>query len=171
MIPILRTVAVLLLLASTLLSAQKLPHTTGSIHTAEVDLGFETFGKQGSAIPVIAVNGGPGLSHAYMLQNDVWQAHRRHAPRHLLRPTRHRSLEAPLPRGPRRPCPRRSPISKPLREHFHLARAAFVGDSFGGLIVTAYAAAHPEHVASLILSDAASPSIKGIVHPPATNLP
>ena len=51
-----------------------------------------------------------------------------------------------------------------VREHFHLARATFVGDSFGGLIVTAYAAAHPEHVASLGLSDAASPSIKGIVH-------
>ena len=29
-------------------------------------LGFLT------ATPIIAVNGGPGLSHVYMIQNDVW---------------------------------------------------------------------------------------------------
>ena len=46
-------------------------HRTGSVHTQEVDLGYETFGVPGAEIPVIAVNGGPGLSHAYMMQNDL----------------------------------------------------------------------------------------------------
>ena len=47
--------------------------------TPEVDLGYETLGTPGAEIPIIAVNGGPGLSHAYMMQNDLWQrvaAHR-----------------------------------------------------------------------------------------------
>ena len=54
-------------------------HRSGSVHTAEVELGYETFGAAGAEIPIIAVNGGPGLSHAYMMQNDLWQrvaAHR-----------------------------------------------------------------------------------------------
>src|SRR5579864_3423595 len=52
------------------------PHATGIAHTEQVDLGYETFGATGTAetaLPIIAVNGGPGLSHAYMMQNDLWQ--------------------------------------------------------------------------------------------------
>lgn len=68
----------LTILLPTLLNAQ-VPHRTGLVHTSEVDLNYETFGSPGAEIPLIAVNGGPGLSHAYMMQNDLWQrvaAHR-----------------------------------------------------------------------------------------------
>ncbi len=162
MTPTLRTLAVLFL-AATLLPAQNLQHTTGTIHTPAVDLGFETFGRQGSATPVIAVNGGPGLSHAYMLQNDVWQ---RIAATRLVIFYDQRGTGASKRLSPAAPQTMPAQIAdlEAVREHFHLARAAFVGDSYGGLLVTAYAAAHPKHVSSLILSDAASPSIKGIVH-------
>jgi hypothetical protein len=34
---------------------------------------MKTFGVKGSALPIVAVNGGPGLSHAYMMQNDLWE--------------------------------------------------------------------------------------------------
>ena len=53
------------------LSAQSAPHASGVVHTPSVDIGYETFGTRGTALPVIAVNGGPGLSHAYMLMNDM----------------------------------------------------------------------------------------------------
>ena len=53
--------------------AQTVPHATGVAHTDQVDLAYETFGAKGTALPIIAVNGGPGLSHAYMMQNDLWQ--------------------------------------------------------------------------------------------------
>ena len=56
----------------------QLAHRSGSVHTAEVDLGYETFGVAGTEIPIIAVNGGPGLSHAYMMQNDLWQRVAKH---------------------------------------------------------------------------------------------
>jgi proline iminopeptidase len=68
----------LAILMPSILSAQAARHL-GSVHTAEVDLGYETLGAAGAKIPIIAVNGGPGLSHAYMMQNDLWQrvaAHR-----------------------------------------------------------------------------------------------
>ncbi len=62
-----------LFLFATTLPAQTVPHATGVAHTEQVDLAYETFGAKGTALPIIAVNGGPGLSHAYMMQNDLWQ--------------------------------------------------------------------------------------------------
>jgi hypothetical protein len=69
---LLKPIIVLVLLCSTL-AAQTVPHNTGIAHTEQVDLAYETFGAKGTALPIIAVNGGPGLSHAYMMQNDLWQ--------------------------------------------------------------------------------------------------
>ena len=51
-----------------------------------------------------------------------------------------------------------------VRAALKLERVALVGDSFGGVIAMAYAAAHPEHVAKLVLSDSAAPSMKSMVH-------
>src|SRR5512144_762525 len=66
-------VAVTALVWSATLASQACAHTVGVVHTPQVDIGYETFGAQaGGALPVIAVNGGPGLSHAYMLVNDMW---------------------------------------------------------------------------------------------------
>jgi proline iminopeptidase len=55
------------------LPSQPVLHATGVAHTEQVDLGYETFGAKGAALPIIAINGGPGLSHAYMMQNDLWE--------------------------------------------------------------------------------------------------
>src|SRR5215469_7993637 len=54
-------------------SAQDVPHAKGMAHTEQVDIAYETLGTRGAALPVIAVNGGPGLSHSYMVQNDLWE--------------------------------------------------------------------------------------------------
>jgi len=51
-----------------------------------------------------------------------------------------------------------------VRAHLGLERVALLGDSYGGLLVTAYAAAHPQHVAKMILSDSAAPTWKDMVH-------
>src|SRR2546430_620322 len=66
-------------LCSLTLPAQPVAHAKGVAHTGQVDIAYETFGtpatpgKAATALPVIAVNGGPGLSHVYMVQNDVWE--------------------------------------------------------------------------------------------------
>jgi proline iminopeptidase len=152
----------LALLMPSLLSAQ-VAHRLGSVHTPEVELGYEIFGAPGAEIPIIAVNGGPGLSHAYMMQNDLWQrvsAHRlvvlydqrgTGASKHL-QPNAPQSMEAQVA------------DLDAIRKALALDRVAVLGDSYGGMIAMAYAAAHAQHVARLILSDSAAPSWKGLVH-------
>jgi proline iminopeptidase len=51
-----------------------------------------------------------------------------------------------------------------VRKALGLDKFALLGDSYGGLVIMAYAAAYPQHVAKLILSDSPGPSWKSIVH-------
>jgi proline iminopeptidase len=152
----------LALLMPGLLSAQ-VAHRLGSVHTTEVDLGYETFGTPGAEIPMIAVNGGPGLSHAYMMQNDLWQ---RVAAHRLVILYDQRGTGASKHLQPNAPQTMEAQIADldAIRRTLALERVAVLGDSYGGMIATAYAAAHPEHVARLILSDSAAPSWKSMVH-------
>ncbi len=75
---------------------------------------------------------------------------------------------APEPRHSPTPPPRK-PIDAQVadldavRDHLHLAKIDLCGDSYGGLLVIAYAAAHPEHVHQLIISDGLA-SWDSIVH-------
>jgi proline iminopeptidase len=50
-----------------------------------------------------------------------------------------------------------------VRAKFGFSKFDLVGDSYGGLLAMAYAAAHPEHIDKLILSDSAAPAWKDIV--------
>jgi proline iminopeptidase len=145
------------------LSSAEVAHRVGSVHTAEVDLGYETFGAPGVEIPIIAVNGGPGLSHAYMMQNDLWQ---RVAAHRLVILYDQRGTGASKHVHPNAPQSMEAQVAdlEAIRHALALDRVAVLGDSYGGMIAMAYAAAHSEHVARLILSDSAAPSWKGMVH-------
>jgi proline iminopeptidase len=152
----------LTILMPALLSAQ-VPHGTGSVHTSDVDLGYETFGSQGAEIPLIAVNGGPGLSHAYMMQNDLWQ---RAAVHRLVVLYDQRGTGASKKVQTNAPQSMDAQVADldAIRNALSLDRIAVLGDSYGGMIAMAYAAAHPEHVSRLILSDSAAPSWSTMVH-------
>jgi proline iminopeptidase len=141
----------------------EITYRTGSVHTAEVDLGYETFGDAGAEIPIIAVNGGPGLSHAYMMQNDLWQ---RVAAHRLVILYDQRGTGASKRVESNAPQSMNAQVADldAIRNALALDRVAVLGDSYGGMIAMAYAAAHPEHVARLILSDSAAPSWKSLVH-------
>lgn len=156
-------VTFLLLFLSAVLSAQPVKHVKGLVHTEQVDLGYETFGNVGTALPVIAVNGGPGLSHAYMVQNDMWE---RVAKNRLVVFYDQRGTGASKRVQADAPQSMDAQVSDldAVRQKLGLAKVALVGDSYGGLVVMAYAAAHPEHVAMLVLSDSPGPSWKSIVH-------
>jgi proline iminopeptidase len=149
-------------LMPSLLSAQ-VAHRLGSVHTPDVDLGYETLGAPSPAIPIIAVNGGPGLSHAYMMQNDLWQ---RVAAHRLVILYDQRGTGASKHVQPNAPQSMEAQVADldAVRKALALDQVAVLGDSYGGMIAMAYAAAHPEHIARLILSDSAAPSWKGLVH-------
>src|ERR1700744_4496490 len=136
---------------------------TGRVHTAGADLAYWIYGEPHASItPVFAVNGGPGLSHIYMVQNDTW-----------LRISAHRQVIFYDQRGEGASSLTNATASQSrdvqvadldaIREHLHFNKIDLCGDSFGGLLVIAYAAAHPDHVHKLIISDGL-PSRKAIVH-------
>ena len=143
--------------------AQQATPATGVIHTPDVDLAFEVYGKPSSETPVIAVNGGPGLSHKYMIQNDVWErlAERRQIVFYDQRGT---GKSTHLHPGASQEMDVQVADLEAVRAHFAFPTFDIVGDSYGGLLAMAYASAHPERVHKLILSDSAPPALKDIVH-------
>src|SRR5438270_1332837 len=153
---------VFLLLCSTL-AAQTVPHNTGIAHTEEVDLAYETFGAKGTALPILAVNGGPGLSHAYMMQNDLWERIGRNR-FVVLYDQRGTGASKRVQAGAPQTMDAQVADLDAVRQTLGLEKFALLGDSYGGLVAMAYAAAHPEHVAKLILSDSPGPSWQSIVH-------
>jgi len=136
---------------------------TGHVHTPDVDLAYWVYGKpHPGTTPVFAVNGGPGLSHIYMVQNDTWL--RISAQRQVIFYDQRGDGASPLTN----PAASQSMDTQvadldAIREHLHFDKIDLCGDSYGGLLVIAYAAAHPEHVHKLIISDGL-PSWKAIVH-------
>jgi len=135
----------------------------GLVHTPDGDIGYETLGVRGAATPVIAVNGGPGLSHVYMVQNDLWA---RIARKRLVVLYDQRGTGASKHMRPGAPQTLDAQVAdlEALRTKLGFDKVAVVGDSFGGFVSMAYAAAHPEHVAKLVLSDSPPPAMKDMVH-------
>jgi proline iminopeptidase len=143
--------------------AQTVAHATGTIHTPDVEIGYETFGVKGATLPVIAVNGGPGLSHAYMMVNDLWERMGRDR-LVILYDQRGLGTSQKVAAGAAQTMDAQVADLEAVRVHFGIDKVALVGDSYGGFLVMAYGAAHPEHVAKMVLSDSPPPSLKGMVH-------
>lgn len=152
----------LLLFCSAALSAQAVPRAKGIAHTEQVDIAYETLGTQGPALPIIAINGGPGLSHAYMVQNDLWD---RIAKDRLVVFYDQRGIGGSKRMQPGAPQSMDAYVAdlESVRQKLGLNKFALLGDSFGGFIAMAYASAHPEHVAKLVLSDSPGPALKELV--------
>jgi len=66
---VIKTLLCAVLLVPACSFAFALKHATGTVHTAQVDLGYETYSKQTRGLPLIVVHGGPGLDHQYLMRN------------------------------------------------------------------------------------------------------
>ncbi|HTB12535.1 MAG TPA: alpha/beta hydrolase [Bryobacteraceae bacterium] len=143
-------------------SAGAIAQQTGLVETSDVDLAYESYGAPSAATPVIVANGGPGLSHVYMIQNDVWT-----------RLAKTRQIVFYDQRGTGKSTRLKSGASQEIeaqigdleavRIKFNFQKFDLVGDSYGGFLAMAYASAHPDRVNKLILSDSAAPAMKNIV--------
>ena len=150
--------------AGTMVAQKPMPviPPTGHAQGTGADLAYWVYGASSKATPVFAVNGGPGLSHIYMVQNDTWLqiAKQRQVVFYDQRGTGASPLKnATAAMG----MDAQVADLEAVREHLHFDKIDLCGDSFGGLLVIAYATAHPEHVHKLIVSDGL-PSWKAIVH-------
>lgn len=145
------------------LTGPALAHETGIVHTPEVDIGYETFGGRGDALPLIVINGGPGLAHRYMVVGDVWQqiAKDRLVVFYDQRGT---GASRPLKVGASQTMEAQVADLEALRASLKLEKVALLGDSYGGMVAMAYAVAHPERLAKLVLSDSPPPAWTGLVH-------
>jgi proline iminopeptidase len=135
---------------------------TGHVPTPDVTLAYWVYGTPHPTTSIFAVNGGPGLSHVYMIQNDVWQQISQH--RQVIFYDQRGTGASPLT-NPKALQTMEAQVADldAVRAHLHLAKIDLCGDSYGGLLVIAYAAAHPEHVHQLIISDGLA-SWDSIVH-------
>lgn len=106
--------------------------------------------------PLIMVNGGPGFDHNYVLCSDAWDtlAKRR---RVVFYDQRGNGRSGALSKE--QTCTVADQIADldALRAELHVDKIDLLGHSWGGYLVMAYAARHPEHVAHLIIADSASP--------------
>jgi proline iminopeptidase len=141
--------------------AAKSMAATGVVHTAEVDLGYEVLGS--GIQPIIVANGGPGLSHIYMMQNDVWERLAK-GRKIVFYDQRGTGKSTRVSEGAPQTMEAQVDDLEAIRAHFGFAKFTLVGDSYGGLLAMAYAAAHPEHIEKLVLSDSAAPALKDTVH-------
>ena len=133
------------------------------VHTAEVDLAYEVLGSDTAVPPLVVVNGGPGLTHAYMVQNDIWSRfaesrrvvfydQRGNGKSTRLQPNAPQTMDAQVA------------DLEAVRVALHMEKIDLLGDSFGGFVVLAYTLAHQDHVRRLVVSDGL-PGWKAIVHP------
>ncbi|MGH9597143.1 MAG: alpha/beta fold hydrolase [Edaphobacter sp.] len=148
-----------LLFVSSLAAAQS--PVTGIVHTPDVDLAYEIYGAPSSAMPVIIANGGPGFSHTYLLQNDVFTTRlasnrqivlydqRGDGKSKLLKPDAPQGMDAQVA------------DLDAIRAKLGFQKFDLVGHSCGGLLAMGYASAHPEHIDKLVLIDSAAPAWKG----------
>jgi hypothetical protein len=107
--------------------------SSGTVHTADVDLAYEVYGQPTAEIPVFAVNGGPGLSHKYMMQNNVWQklAEKRQIVFYDQRGT---GKSTRIQAGASQAIDAQVADMEAVRAHFGFQIIDIVGDSYGGFL-------------------------------------
>lgn len=110
----------------------------------------------GDGIPLLAVNGGPGFDHDYLHISDAWDllAEKR---RVVFYDQRGNGRSPALVEG--QSCTLADQIEdlEAVRAHIGAEKIDLLGHSWGGYLVMAYAARHPERIAHLVICDSAAP--------------
>jgi proline iminopeptidase len=129
--------------------------------TGGVSIYYEIIGG-GSRPPLVLVNGGPGFDHAYMHCSDAWD--RLAANRKVVfYDQRGNGRSSPIKDG--QTCLLADQIADldALRARLGLEKMDLLGHSWGGYLVMAYAARHPERISHLMIVDSAAPKIQDTV--------
>jgi proline iminopeptidase len=126
-----------------------------------VTIWYEVLGS-GSGTPLIVANGGPGFDHRYLLCGDVWDTLAK-GRRVVFYDQRGNGRSSELKEG--QPCGLAEQIDdlEALRSHLGFDKFDLLGHSWGGYLVMAYAARHPERLAHLMIVDSAAPKIQDTV--------
>ena len=150
-------VAWLVAIAPAALSNPAAPSGPGRTFTtpAGARIWYEVRGRSPGR-PLVMVNGGPGFDHTYVLCSDAWDTIAQDR-RVVFYDQRGNGRSGALRAG--QTCTLADQIAdlEALRAQLHADRIDLLGHSWGGYLVMAYAARHPERVAHLAIVDSASP--------------
>ena len=114
---------------------------------------------QGSGTPLFVVNGGPGFDHAYLHCSDAWD--RLAAGRRVVfYDQRGNGRSTPLKDDQTTKLLDQIADLDALRAHLGAQKFDLLGHSWGGYLVMAYAARHPERIQHLVIADSAAPRIQ-----------
>lgn len=110
----------------------------------------------GDGLPLLVVNGGPGFDHDYLHISDAWDllaAERRV----VFYDQRGNGRSPGLVEG--QSCTLADQIEdlEAVRAYIGAEKIDLLGHSWGGYLVMAYAARHPERIAHLVICDSAAP--------------
>lgn len=128
-----------------------------TFETEGVTIWYEVTGG-GSGTPLVLVNGGPGFDHAY-LHTGAWERMGKDRPV-VFYDQRGNGRSSKL--RPGQACGLAEQIAdlEALRARLGFERMDLLGHSWGGYLVMAYAARHPERIAHLVIVDSAAPKIQ-----------
>ena len=132
-----------------------------TFETGGVTIWYEVRGS-GTGTPLIVANGGPGFDHNYLLCGDVWDTLAKDR-KIVFYDQRGNGKSSELKDG--QPCGLAEQVDDldALRAHLGFEKFDLLGHSWGGYLVMAYAARHPEHIDHLMIVDSAAPKIQDTV--------
>jgi proline iminopeptidase len=107
-------------------------------------------------VPLVVCNGGPGFDHTYELCSDAWDTIAKSRPV-VFYDQRGTGRSSPLKDDT--PCRLRDQLDdlESLRAELKAPKIDLLGHSWGGFLVMAYAARHPEAIRHLVILDSAAP--------------
>jgi len=153
-----RLTTILGLTATISLAAGALPAWADTFETQGVTIWYEVRGS-GSGTPLVVANGGPGFDHSYLLCGDVWDRLAK-GRKVVFYDQRGNGKSSELKDG--QPCGLAEQIDDldALRAHLKFDKIDLLGHSWGGYLVMAYGARHPERIAHLMIVDSGAPKIQ-----------
>ena len=106
--------------------------------------------------PLVVVNGGPGVAHDYLLPSPVWDQLARNR-RVVMYDQRGVGRSSPVKPGTPITLADQLADLEAVRKSLGADQIDLLGHSYGGYLVMAYAARHPERVKHLLIVDSAAP--------------
>jgi proline iminopeptidase len=119
---------------------------------------YEVYGS-GAGTPLMVVNGGPGFDHTYLLLSPAWDALAKNR-RVIMYDQRGTGRSTGDHKNQTFTLKDQIDDLEALRAHLGLERMDLLGHSWGGYLVMAYAAVHPDRITHLFIVDSAAPDWK-----------
>ncbi len=132
-----------------------------SFETRGATIYYEIIGS-GAGTPLIVVNGGPGFDHAYLHASSAWESFAKNR-RVVFFDQRGTGRSTSSTQGQTFTLDDQIDDLEALRVHLGAERIELLGHSWGGYLVMAYAARHPDRISHLIIVDSAAPLFKDTI--------